>query len=353
MHRTKATNGTQVATFVDLCSDNEPRVEINNAVREHLAQFLRISYDDKEVMLEGDQRKVYGDGVGHLWFMKDGFVADFVAAGHGHISEAEVNAALHMAGVGRSVLRIGKKTYRTWKTTDTAFPHADGHERRTRAGVPMVTPGGLPTATKQSPLGTLTAQATEDWEIENVDHDKRTGTTSTLYVNVRTQETRVVATDATGKEIPGLPTLPGVYIANPKHSAKRQAWDCINHEAGWLPAYYYDRWCAARDAGLSLEQLWLVLEDLIEKMERRATYAEHADLWDMKCHDAAEFMAGPRWHDREPEFSTAQQLTGRGPVAQLEHQHHDLAYIKAALARGDPMYASPKELEPPAQESTA
>ena len=345
MQGTTENSGAQAASYVALYADDEPKVDISKAVREHLAQFLRISYDDKEVLLEGDQRKVYGDGVGHLWFMKDGFVADFVAAGHGHISEAEVNAALHVAGVGRSVLRIDRKTYRTWKTTDTAFPHPDGHERRTRAGVPMVTPGGLPTATRQSPLGTLTAQASEDWEIDSTEHDKRTGTVITVYVNVRTQETRIVTRDMTGAEIPGLATLPGVYFANPKHSAKRQAWDCINHEAGWLPAYYYDRFCEARDAGLSLERMWLVLEDLLEKIERRATYAEHADLWDYRCHDAAEFMAGPRWQDQEPQFSNAAQLTGRGAVAQLEHQHHDLAYIKAALARGDPTYATPAEVK--------
>ena len=305
-------------------------------------------------MLEGEQRKVYGDGVGHLWLNKDGFMADY-AAGHAHISEKEINAALHAAGVGRSVLRIKGKTYRCWKTTDTAFPHPDGHERRNRAGVPMPVPGGLPTATMQSPFGSLTAQVNEDWEIDKWEDRDSTGSVTTIYVNVRTGETRhVLEGNERGNFFCDAAPI-GSHFVNPKHSAKRQAWDCINHESQWLPCYYKEKFDAARDAGLSLTQLWLVLEDLVAKIERRATYAHEVEF-DVPgfyaCADAAEFMAGPRWDDMEPEFSSARELTGRHPVnelkigqrqarSQLEPGNHTVAEIRAAMARGDPMYVSP------------
>ena len=173
----------------------------------------------------------------------------------------------------------------------------------------------------------------------------------TTYVNVRTEETRIVVTNNEGRVFPNSDPPPvGAHFPNPKHSAKRQAWDCLNHEAQWLPYYYLKVFQKARDAGLSLERLWLVLEDLVEKIERRATYADGADLLDYKCLDAAEFMAGPRWNDEEPDFSTARQLTGRHASPQLERgAYHTLAEIRAAVARGDPMYVAPA-LPPPLED---
>ena len=351
MQNTEGSADAQAASYVALYAEGKSTSsDQNTSVREHMASFLRVSYDDKEVMLEGDQRKVYGDGVGHLWFMKDGFIASYVEAGYGHITEREINKALHELGIGRAVLRIKNKTYRIWKTTDTSFPHLDGHERRNVAGERMLAPGGLPTVGRQTPLGTLTAQVNEDWEVEAWDK-KVDGAETTTYVNVRTGETREVTKAGLALGIGSKPPVGGFFM-NPKHSAKRQAWDCINHEAEWLPASFFDKFQKARDAGLSLEHLWLVLEDLVEKIERIATYNEPdmaRDGWAMSMQilDAKEFLAKPRWGDQEPEFSSAKQLTGRHPVPQLEPgPRHSLAEIKEALARGNPMYASPR-LPPP------
>ena len=333
MDSNKAAEGTQGATYAD-------------RLKEILPEFLRVSYDDRAKLLEGDHTKIYSDGERDY----------FLLVGLQNILGLDIpvralRAALYEHGLTESALRIQGKTTRVWCAAVGAFPHPDGRKHISSKTAVAVR--------EKSPYSDLTKLASDDWRC--IARNKREeGQLWDTYKNVRTGEIiSVLSNGSDAIDVFGvLPVLPpGLYIEDPRHDAKHREWSRLNHEAKWLPQTWYAKWKIMRDRGDGLDELWHALDAFAAEVAELEAI-ETTDAWwaaatqdeidlvlaataEVSEHGIRRFEAGLRFEvvdeaaleapEEVPALEAPEEVPATAPGGAL-------ASLRAAVDAGDPAY---------------